>query len=328
MTDPRRAAAGADPGGDAPQLRAEASPRRAVPIASGWGVRLAGALAIVVFAGVMFVNWLLDPPEIQTAVQATAASSESSPSASASPDAEREPSSGKSRCPDANRTPAASCADSATPDSASDGSPQPGSSAFEPSPLPTTPGTSSEPSSPPQDSANETTRPETQAPASSSAPETSQPAAESTPSTQQPSPKSQPATSKAEPTSSAQQRDQSWRDRVAELVNAERAAAGLGPIQLDSCLSDSLAQPWSAQLAAAGELSHRDLGQAMSVCPGFSTMGENVAYGQRTPEEVVAAWMDSPGHRANILNPAFSKLGMGQTTDGDGRIAWAQNFAG
>jgi len=54
--------------------------------------------------------------------------------------------------------------------------------------------------------------------------------------------------------------------------------------------------------------------------------GENIAAGQRTPEIVVDAWMNSPGHRANILSPNFSKIGVGYVTNSSGRPYWTQIF--
>ena len=58
----------------------------------------------------------------------------------------------------------------------------------------------------------------------------------------------------------------------------------------------------------------------------YWTAGENIATGQTTPEEVVRAWMDSPGHKENILNPEFGCLGVGVETDSNGKLYWSQNF--
>ena len=54
--------------------------------------------------------------------------------------------------------------------------------------------------------------------------------------------------------------------------------------------------------------------------------GENIAWGQKTPETVMNAWMNSEGHRANILNPNFKKLGVGYRTNGQGTPYWTQLF--
>ena len=58
----------------------------------------------------------------------------------------------------------------------------------------------------------------------------------------------------------------------------------------------------------------------------FSAAGENIASGQKTPAEVVAAWMNSPGHRANILSPTYNQLGVGLATSKSGKNYWTQMF--
>jgi len=58
----------------------------------------------------------------------------------------------------------------------------------------------------------------------------------------------------------------------------------------------------------------------------YGWAGENIAMGQRTPEEVVRAWMNSPGHKANILKKEFGRLGVGVAMDNNGRLHWSQNF--
>ena len=54
--------------------------------------------------------------------------------------------------------------------------------------------------------------------------------------------------------------------------------------------------------------------------------GENIAMGQRTPHEVMVAWMNSAGHRRNILDPSFTHLGVGVHTSYDAGPWWTQNF--
>jgi len=58
----------------------------------------------------------------------------------------------------------------------------------------------------------------------------------------------------------------------------------------------------------------------------WSAWGENIASGQRTPEAVVTAWMNSEGHRANILSSNFSKIGVGYATNSNGTPYWTQIF--
>lgn len=57
----------------------------------------------------------------------------------------------------------------------------------------------------------------------------------------------------------------------------------------------------------------------------FHAAGENIAYGQSTAAAVMEAWMNSPGHKANILNESFSRLGVG-LADNNGTLYWVQLF--
>lgn len=57
----------------------------------------------------------------------------------------------------------------------------------------------------------------------------------------------------------------------------------------------------------------------------YKTAGENIAQGQKTPEEVVKAWMNSQGHRENIMNPSFTHIGVGYVESGN---YWTQQFIG
>ena len=60
----------------------------------------------------------------------------------------------------------------------------------------------------------------------------------------------------------------------------------------------------------------------------YRSAGENIAMGQRTPQEVMNSWMNSSGHRANILNSSFTTLGVGIAKDANGTIYWTQMFIG
>lgn len=57
----------------------------------------------------------------------------------------------------------------------------------------------------------------------------------------------------------------------------------------------------------------------------YRTAGENIAYGQRTPKQVVDGWMNSSGHRANILNSSYTQIGVGYVPNGH---YWTQMFIG
>jgi len=117
--------------------------------------------------------------------------------------------------------------------------------------------------------------------------------------------------------------------QVAELVNAERAKVGLSPVTLDTTLSKA-AQVRAKEIV--NQFSHtRPNGSSFSTAiteQGFSFRGsgENIAYGQKTPQAVMNAWMNSDGHRANILNAKYTKIGVGYYQT-NGVNYWTQLFA-
>jgi uncharacterized protein YkwD len=111
---------------------------------------------------------------------------------------------------------------------------------------------------------------------------------------------------------------------VLDLHNQERAANGLPPLSLNSCLS-SIAQPWTDQMAASGNLSHNDLGR-LTACGG-SAWGENVAYNSSI-SGVHSAWMASSGHRGNILNGRYTEVGIGVSHAADGTVWVTVDFMG
>lgn len=103
-------------------------------------------------------------------------------------------------------------------------------------------------------------------------------------------------------------------NRVLELVNQERTAQGLNPITATNNLSDAA---HARAMEISDYYSHtRPNGESCFTVlkeynVGYQSCGENIAAGQRTPEEVVTDWMNSPGHRANILRDNFKHLGVG-----------------
>jgi uncharacterized protein YkwD len=119
--------------------------------------------------------------------------------------------------------------------------------------------------------------------------------------------------------------------QVVSLVNEERAAAGCGPLAVDSKLTTA-AERHSEDQAAHQNMSHTGSdGSSLKdrvdrVGYEWHTLGENVAYGQTTPAQVMDDWMDSTGHRRNILNCEFEDIGVGVARDVDGRLAWTQVF--
>ncbi|WP_333773746.1 sigma-70 family RNA polymerase sigma factor [Streptomyces sp. IBSBF 3136] len=118
--------------------------------------------------------------------------------------------------------------------------------------------------------------------------------------------------------------------QVVALVNEERAKAGCGPLTEDPQL-EKAAQAHSDDMAARNFFEHTnpdgaDPGQRITAAGyRWSTYGENIAKGQQTPEAVMDSWMNSPGHRANILNCSFKNIGVG-VHRGAGGPWWTQDF--
>ncbi|MGW1863679.1 CAP domain-containing protein, partial [Streptomyces collinus] len=119
-------------------------------------------------------------------------------------------------------------------------------------------------------------------------------------------------------------------DQVVALVNQQRATAGCGPVTEDPQL-EKAAQGHSDDMAARNFFEHTnpdgaDPGQRITAAGyRWSTYGENIAKGQQTPQSVMDSWMNSPGHRANILNCSFKNIGVG-VHRGSGGPWWTQDF--
>ena len=113
--------------------------------------------------------------------------------------------------------------------------------------------------------------------------------------------------------------------RVIELVNEERAQYGLSPLSADSALMNS-AGIRAKELVTLFSHTRPDGSSYRTLMPsGLMTWGENVAMGQRSPESVMESWMNSQGHRENILSDDFSLIGVGCYSDGS-TLYWVQNF--
>lgn len=118
--------------------------------------------------------------------------------------------------------------------------------------------------------------------------------------------------------------------QVVALVNEERAKENLAPLSIDANIEN-------AALVRANEIqtsfSHtRPDGRSFSTAlqeaaVTFRSAGENIAWGQQTPDEVVTAWMNSAGHRANIMNANYSRIGVGHLQNTSGVSYWVQLFA-
>ncbi|MCY1136598.1 CAP domain-containing protein [Actinoplanes sp. Pm04-4] len=119
---------------------------------------------------------------------------------------------------------------------------------------------------------------------------------------------------------------------VIRLVNAERSKAGCGALTGDARLHRS-AKKHSDRQAAQETMSHQLPGEASMgdrvSAEGYRWGGvaENVAAGYQTPAAVMEGWMNSAGHKANILNCGYKNIGVGVTKSGKGTRYWTQNFA-
>jgi len=121
-----------------------------------------------------------------------------------------------------------------------------------------------------------------------------------------------------------------FEQRVLDLVNVERGKEGLSPLRMHSELS-KVAYEKSKDMAIYDYFDHTspNYGSPFQMMKEFGIKynyaGENIAMGHPTPEAVVKAWMESPGHRANIMNRNFGNLGVGIYND-NGTIYWTQMF--
>ncbi len=125
----------------------------------------------------------------------------------------------------------------------------------------------------------------------------------------------------------------SYQKQVLDLVNVERTKRGLKALTLDTKLSN-VATMKSQDMIDKNYFDHNsptygspfDMMRKFGV--SYRSAGENIAEGQRSPEEVMNAWMNSEGHRKNILNPNFTTLGVGVAKTSSGRLYWTQMFIG
>ncbi len=116
---------------------------------------------------------------------------------------------------------------------------------------------------------------------------------------------------------------------VVRLVNIERAKEGLSALAESSQLN-SAANIRAQEIIIHNEHERPDGRTWYSVLDeldiDYRTCGENIAGGQQTPQEVVTGWMNSPGHRANIMSASYGKIGVGYVTGGFYGHNWVQLF--
>ncbi len=116
---------------------------------------------------------------------------------------------------------------------------------------------------------------------------------------------------------------------VVKLVNEERAAYGLSALSQDAGIQ-AAAQIRSYEQVELFSHTRPNGSSCFTVLSengiSYRGAGENIAYGQKTPAQVVEAWMNSSGHRANILSKNFTKIGVGCYKSNNGTIYWTQLF--
>ncbi|MFB7663194.1 sigma-70 family RNA polymerase sigma factor [Kitasatospora sp. NPDC056138] len=175
--------------------------------------------------------------------------------------------------------------------------------------------------------------PSSAAPSSAAPSPTSSPSSSAGASSPTPSPTRTATRTASSPTAAPairQTAPSSIQQQVIDLVNTERSKAGCGPVRNNSKLQ-AAAQGHSDDMAARNFFDHTNPDgagpQARIEAAGYqwSTWGENIARGQSDPAAVMDSWMHSPGHRANILNCAFTELGVG-VHQGSGGPWWTQDF--
>ena len=116
--------------------------------------------------------------------------------------------------------------------------------------------------------------------------------------------------------------------QIVAICNDYRAAEGLDPLLEDPEL-DALAEIRADEIIIYFEHERPDGSDCFTVMKDYkcTLCGENIAAGQGDPKDVVEAWMNSPGHRANIMNKDFKKIGVGYSEGGEYGKYWAQLFA-
>ena len=117
---------------------------------------------------------------------------------------------------------------------------------------------------------------------------------------------------------------QTYETSVYNNTNIQRAKNDKVALKGAKCL-DTYAERQAKRMADEQRMYHQQLGPILKACK-LSMVGENVAYGYSNGKAAVTAWMNSPGHRANILNRKYRLIAVGAVQDKDGRWYVAQVF--
>jgi uncharacterized protein YkwD len=119
----------------------------------------------------------------------------------------------------------------------------------------------------------------------------------------------------------------SWQHEMMAEVNEWRRANGVGPLLWCGTLSNG-AQAHTQYQANINRMTHSNLGALARDFGyhGWTALGENVAYGYGSVRDVLHGWLNSPGHRANILRSDFQHVGLGRAASASGTQYWTQDF--
>lgn len=125
-----------------------------------------------------------------------------------------------------------------------------------------------------------------------------------------------------------------WEGQVARITNAERSSRGLAQLVFDAKLAD-ISRLHSADMNNRRFFDHNNPSgespgdRARKAGYPWGAIGENIAAGYGTPEAVMRGWMNSPGHRSNILGTSYKRIGVGviRKNDGQGTPIWTQMFS-
>lgn len=113
--------------------------------------------------------------------------------------------------------------------------------------------------------------------------------------------------------------------RLVELTNQARAQRGLPGLSEATCAS-TVASTWSASMARDGQLVHQPMSNITGACPGWRSVGENIAMGNVPADQIFTMWMNSTGHAANILNAGYTQVTIAVAQDSRGVFWVTQDF--
>jgi uncharacterized protein YkwD len=115
-----------------------------------------------------------------------------------------------------------------------------------------------------------------------------------------------------------------YEQQVQYYVNEQRRAHHLAPLSMAGC-TDSVAERWSAYLAAHDAFYHQSMNRLLDKCDAYYA-GETLGRGAITPKTLVSMWMHSPPHRAVLMSPSPRRIGIGATPNARGEWVVAANF--